>query len=285
MNKHTRSVLITDLDDTLWNWIEIWHTSFELTLSEIIRNTNLTETKAKELIKEIHISIGTSEYPDLIYDIERKITGNLNVTDIEKKYSHLFELQKIASEKTMKPFPNVVSSLLKVKETGTKIIGYTESMASSAIDKVKLFNLDGVFDAIYAREDIKDLIRSNPTLKISKLIRLPHHAMKPDKSMLLKIIKDAKARPNHCVYLGDNLVKDIQMAKDAGVLDIFAKYGHSQKNSNEYKLLKEVTHWTPKDVKIESEATPAKILPTIVLDGGISEIFSYIDFEKFSEIN
>lgn len=285
MPKHIRSVLITDLDDTLWNWIEIWHASFELTLSEIIRKSGLNEKEAIELIKEIHTSVGTSEYPDLIYDFEKKLTGNDDVADIDEKYAHLFELQKIASEKTMKPFSNVVSSLLKVKETGTIIIGYTESMASSAIDKVKLFNLDGVFDVIYAREDLKNLIRSNHLLKKSELRTLSRLAMKPDKAMLLKIINDAKAQPIDCVYLGDNLIKDIQMAKDADVLDVFAKYGHSKKNSKEYELLKKVTHWPPKDVKIESETTQSEILPSIILDGCISEIFSYINFEKFREIS
>jgi FMN phosphatase YigB (HAD superfamily) len=43
----------------------------------------------------------------------------------------------------------------------------------------------------------------------------------------LEILREAGARPEQAVSVGDSLMSDIAMAQAAGVADVHAAYGHS----------------------------------------------------------
>ena len=51
-------------------------------------------------------------------------------------------------------------------------------------------------------------------------------------------------------YLGDSLVRDIAMAKQAGVTAIWARYG-TEYDPKHWQYLVKVTHWTDEDVQRE----------------------------------
>jgi phosphoglycolate phosphatase len=61
---------------------------------------------------------------------------------------------------------------------------------------------------------------------------------------------DIGADPEQAIYVGDSLVKDIAMAQEAGVTDVFARYGVMQ-HREEYELLRRVSHWTDADIERE----------------------------------
>jgi ribonucleotide monophosphatase NagD (HAD superfamily) len=76
------------------------------------------------------------------------------------------------------------------------------------------------------------------------------------------------------VYVGDNILKDVYMAQQAGVTDVYALYGASQ-HKPEYDLLRKVTHWTPEMVERERAALrQGSITPTHVLDANFEQILS-----------
>ena len=84
-----------------------------------------------------------------------------------------------------------------------------------------------------------------------------------------------------CVYVGDNLMKDVAMALDCGVDDVWAKYGEALKRP-EYKLLQDVTHWTAETVEREQEIRArAHVCSTYTLEKKFSEILDLFDFRDF----
>src|SRR6202012_3746694 len=87
-------------------------------------------------------------------------------------------------------------------------------------------------------------------LQVTKTLYTPRGELKPNAKVLLDIIGSVGSDPARTVYVGDSLFKDVTMAKAAGVLDIHAKYGESQRRE-EYNLLRKVTHWTDEDVERE----------------------------------
>ena len=100
--------------------------------------------------------------------------------------------------------------------------------------------------------------------------------MKPNPALLLHIINEIGAAPEECLYIGDSKMKDIAMAQDAGVTDVFAEYGVSHFNDKKdirYDLLRDVTHWTDEDVEREKKINSNRRLvsPSFVVN-------------KFSEI-
>jgi len=105
----------------------------------------------------------------------------------------------------------------------------------------------------------------------------PAGELKPNKDILLSIIKHIGASPDDCVYVGDSLIKDVAMAKDAGVSDVWAKYGQSQSTAG-YQLLRDVTHWTDADVEREKKISQNEVRPSRELPSSFSEIFELCQF-------
>jgi len=84
--------------------------------------------------------------------------------------------------------------------------------------------------------------------------------------------------------VGDSLFKDVAMARDAGIFDVHAKFGESQRLP-EYDLLRKVSHWTDQDVERERRITQkgAGFTPSATLNESFSEIFMYCDFTTSSQ--
>jgi HAD-hyrolase-like len=101
--------------------------------------------------------------------------------------------------------------------------------------------------------------------------------LKPNKDILLSIIDHVGAKVEDCVYVGDSLVKDVAMAKDAGVSDVWAKYGLTQ-DTDAYQLLREVTHWSAADVEREKKISEREIKPSIELSTSYSELLDSFKF-------
>jgi phosphoglycolate phosphatase-like HAD superfamily hydrolase len=100
----------------------------------------------------------------------------------------------------------------------------------------------------------------------------PRGELKPNPSLLLDIIEDLSAKVEEVIYVGDNMLKDVWMAQQAGVTDVFAAYGASQ-HKPEYELLRKVTHWTPEMVARERQALqPGQIQPSHTLENSFNEL-------------
>ena len=46
--------------------------------------------------------------------------------------------------------------------------------------------------------------------------------------MLSQIVETLKVTKSECVYVGDSPTKDVAMAQDVGISDVYAKYGRAQ---------------------------------------------------------
>jgi phosphoglycolate phosphatase len=113
-------------------------------------------------------------------------------------------------------------------------------------------------------------------LKSTKHEYTPAGELKPNPKLLLDIIENVGADPNQCVYVGDNLWKDVQMAQDAAVTDVHAEYGTAH-TRDEYKLLVAVTHWTDEDVAREHELKEHDVNPCFVLKRDFSELLEIFE--------
>lgn len=185
------------------------------------------------------------------------------------------------------------SSLWEIKNSGTKIIAYTESMSFYSAYRLKRFGLDGVIDILFSPQDHDipagvsvDKMRRLPEeyyeLQVTELRHTPLGELKPNPGILLDIIESIGADKDRCVYVGDSIFKDVAMARDVGVHDVHAEYGESQKRP-EYKLLQDVSHWTEEDVQREREIMSKKydFLPSTTLKEVFAEIFKYFEFTEF----
>lgn len=286
-----KTTLITDLDNTLFDWVELWLNCFSTMLDGIVEISGIPKEKLIPEISAVHQKHGTSEYSFLIEEIPslKPILNGRPATEVFVAPIKSYRQQR---RKHLLLYPTVAETLLKIKGRGTKIVGYTESMVFYSNYRVRRLGLDGVLDFVFCPEDhvlpeglsAEDL-RMYPAehyqLKYSKQDFTPRGSKKPDTKVLNAIISDLGLNKADCVYVGDNLMKDVTMALDCGVEDVWAKYGQAHKRP-EYKLLQEVTHWTAEEVEREQKIREREhIHPTHTLERTFSEILDLFDFRDF----
>jgi len=101
----------------------------------------------------------------------------------------------------------------------------------------------------------------------------PEGAVKPNPEILALIIDEIGFDKGDAAYVGDSLLKDISMAQQADVLDIHAAYGSAQHRTEQYDLLKKVTHWSPEMVRQEATVlVSGKVSPSFVIESSFSQI-------------
>lgn len=302
MERAVKRVLITDLDDTLWDWLQIWYASFQPMFQEVLRITGVPEDEMIAVIKSIHEKHGTSEYTFLLQDIERTYCRDSDFKTIKSKYESAMHAFRHGRKEAQQLFPGVAETLQRIKSNGAKIVGYTESLAYATTQRLKAFDLDGVLDVLYSPQDhdrptnldleeIRSMDASHYALQKTVHHHTPPGELKPNPDILQAIIADLGARKEDCVYVGDKLVKDVKMARDAGVLDVWARYG-SKIHTDEYALLRRVTHWKQSAVAkeattiaVESSATSNQdehVPVSITLDS-FEGLLTHVRFEHFTE--
>ena len=293
MNVRKRvNFVVTDLDDTIWDWLKMWHNSFEPYLRRISNEFNVDIELLKRDFKEIHQKYGSSEF-SFVFNELKSLTQDqkdrINKSDGNNKsiiheYNHL-------KKNNLTLYDGVVETLKKIKEEGALIIGFTESNAFFTKYRIKHLELDGFFDCIYAPVDMgvpENVYKFYPNdfwqPEITEMRYLPKFIIKPAPEILEIILKDFNANKESTIYIGDKLDKDISMANGTSITSVYAKYGHKIE-SEEYELLREVTHWTDKDVQREKdfkEEHKKNPIANFTLEESFAELTNFFSFFPFN---
>lgn len=289
---HTR-VLVTDLDNTLWDWFAAWYASFSSMLQVLVEDSGVPRDVLEDEMRDLHRKYGTTEYSNLLSEVPSLIEAAEGV-EPWRAYPRAVDALRRERRSNTRLYPSVRDSLLRIKAAGIPVIAYTESLAYWTIWRIKKTGLDGVIDVLYSAPD-HDLPRgqsfeemrmpsrpdSHYALQNARHEHVPRGVTKPDAEVLLSILAAQGAEPSEAVYIGDSLMKDIAMAQAAGVTDVHAKYGEVLGEPG-YDLLRRVTHWSDQDVAREralassAQVRPshtcvhqfAEVLPVLGLDGG-----------------
>src|SRR5258708_1069219 len=273
MEKPPKRVVISDLDNTLFDWFEIWHGGFRLMLDALIKVLGVSEEALLPQIKRIHEKHGTSEYaflPEELPLLQERYKGDEFIA-ISRSIHDEFERGRSAA---MTLYPGVKDTLTHLKQIGCLLVGYTESMAFYSNYRLRKLGLDSLLDFIYSPPDHQLPVTATVNLQLytnhaarlelTKLRHTPGGEVKPNPKVLRQIVTDLQAEPSDCVYVGDDLMKDITMAKDAGITDVWVKYGVTRTRP-EYELLRKFTHWRQSSVKRQKTLYVEDITPTYTL--------------------
>jgi hypothetical protein len=142
---------------------------------------------------------------------------------------------------------------------------------------------DHVLPEGLSAEDLRRYPAEHYELKYTKQHFTPKGSKKPDTKVLDAIVSDLGLSKTDCIYVGDNLMKDVAMALDCGVEDVWAKYGQAHRRP-EYKLLQDVTHWTAEEVEREQKIKEREhVDPTHTLEQTFSEILDLFNFKDFHD--
>ena len=109
---HPVSLLITDLDNTLFDWVAVWHASFSTLLHGI---SAISEVPIEVLIPEIqqiHQFHGTSEYAFLIEEIP-SLRTKYGTVDLLEVFAAPIEAFREARRSALKLYPGVMQTALE----------------------------------------------------------------------------------------------------------------------------------------------------------------------------
>lgn len=284
-----KTVLVTDLDNTLFDWVGIWYHSFSEMLNEVSRISGIDKDRLASEFKEVHRRHGTSEYAFSINELP-SLQSLYPGEDLSERFEPAISAFRKARKERLHLYPTVFDTLRSIKANGGFVVGFTESMAFYAMYRLKRLRLDGVLDLLYspADHDLPEGLNLDQVRALSpdqyKLIQTEHRHIpvdrkKPSPDILLQIIDDIGADFSEVVYVGDNLSKDIVMARDAGITSVHAVYGESHARE-EYELLKAVTHWTEEEVAREQRIKRLQANPDFTVSR-YGDLLTSVEFSEF----
>jgi phosphoglycolate phosphatase len=236
-------LLIVDIDDTLFDWLTMWSASFEEFSTALASTSRLSKAELVAALRRLHIGARTSERGFSRQDAEEL---GASPEDIER-LAHAFEDATLGRTRL---FPDVPDTLEELRRRGVTIVAHTDTPASIAADRFVELGLDGVVDALFATAGTGVTIHRRQARRplLARVTELPHP--KPDPKALQQVLADCGAEAREAVYVGDSKMKDLAMARAAGVVDVYAAYG-CRRSSSAYDLLKSVSHWTDEEIARE----------------------------------
>lgn len=284
------SVLITDVDNTLFDWVHVWHAAFSAMLAELLRLSRLEESVLLAEIRKVHQRAGTSEYSFLIGELG-VLRGPAGETPVLDFYAPAIDAFRTARQQTLEFYPGVLTTLEELNRRGTLMICYTESLAYYSQYRFRKLGLDRLIDYLYSppdhdlpdglsREEIRFHDAAHYELARTEHRFTPSGEFKPNPDILRSILHSLNVPAEHAVYIGDSPHKDIWMAQQAGVTDALAAYGAAQ-HQEAYALLRKVSHWSETDVVREANQLGIpSIVPTYRLDR-FDQLLERIEFTAF----
>lgn len=257
-----KKILITDLDDTLYSWIDFFIPSFYAMIDEVHSITGIEKNKLISEYKLIHQKHGNVEHP----------FSTLELPSIQKKYYNLSKAELVTvldeafhkfnsiRKKTLKLNPTVYETLNYLYNNGITIIGYTESSFKNGFYRLQKLNIDKFFKHVFVG-DFDDISTDNSKIHFVK-------EKKPNPTIIEQIALFENTSKNEIIYVGDSLTKDIFMAIQAGVTSVWM---HPIKEKNDYyqKLL-DITSWSDQDFinekKLRETMLRVNLLPDFEID-------------------
>jgi len=291
--RSSATVLVTDMDNTLFDWLGMWQAAFGAMLEHLMADSGVPRATLEAEFFAIHQRHGTTEYAFAIQELPSLRARHApDAEDLPGRYAAAIDAYRVMRRRTLALYPGVRETLRAVRAAGALVIAYTESRAYYADYRVRTLELDGALDYLYSLPDhalpegvTASQIRRYPPEHYRLRSTVARHTRegtwKPDASVLRDILSDVGAEPAEAVYVGDSLIKDVTMAQAAGVLDVFARYGDVRSRPG-YDLLRRVTHWSPAMLARSEGIREADVRPTHVLGDGFAELLDHVEFRRFT---
>jgi len=229
--------VVTDLDNTLYAWVDYIVPSVEAMVASLCAATGLPKIRVVQSLKRVYERYGSNEYPFVIQEADcfaefAQDFGSFNQLVIEPAKAAFAQARK----RYLRLYPGVAETLTALRAKGIRVAALTDAPRNAAELRVKQLGLDrGLLERVYTLPSFPLPERVDPQIKRREasghyraqvqVIELPASHEKPDPRGLTQVVNELGLSPAEVLYVGDSRNKDVAVAQAVGCHDALAEYG------------------------------------------------------------
>jgi FMN phosphatase YigB (HAD superfamily) len=274
------SLVIIDLDNTVYDWFTAFVPAFYAMVHEAAPLIGIDEDELLDDLQVVHRKHGDSEHPFALLETRavRRAFSQKSQEHVAQLLDPAFHAFNRVRKQNLRLYEGVYETLEELVRLHVPVVAYTDARVINSLFRLNLLGIKQLISRLYAPGHVvKEL--DEATLSDDFVRVLPPRDRKPNPQTLIDICSQCGVVPSDALYVGDSLARDIYMAKEAGLHSAWAKFGTLYEKALWPKLVR-VTHWT--DLDVETKATLREkargIEPDCVLDR-FSDLTRYFEFK------
>lgn len=283
MSKPFISLVFTDLDNTLYDWVAWYSRAFYRMLDgAALRGSIPRERLLAEMQRLYQVRQGLEQPEALLHapSIRKRFGDPARarhaLASVFAKYYHA------AHRSGLRTYPGVRSTLQRLAAQGVMVVGHTEAPANHALARLRALGLEHAFVGLLAAPPAPD----DPTILASDELEPPPfpvrhlaaHERKPDPTVVRQWCERLHVPPRAALYVGDNLARDVQVGHAAGMWTAWARYGTSH-DPRDWQRVVDVSPWTAAQRAQACARAPAcEVTPDVVLNESFAELATSFEF-------
>lgn len=248
-----RALLLTDLDNTLYNWVDFFAPSFRAMVRALGKSARVTEDRLYEDFRAVYRQHATLEYAFAVQEL--RCLSNLTPETLDGLVDVANGAFIRVRKRNLTPYPGVRETLQWAGKNGVFVVGVTNAHEHHATARLKKIGLSHLFHGLVAQENYEIPENSDRTQAILSKENVGRYLMswvlsagqlKPRTTAYKIAMERLGVCPENTYVVGDSQHKDLQPAADLGCKAIWAAYGTRVKPKNLETVLA-ITPWSARE--------------------------------------
>ncbi|MGC4956749.1 HAD family hydrolase [Actinomadura citrea] len=242
-----RAVLLTDLDNTLFSWIDYFAPSIRALVEALSSAAGVPECEVYEQLRDVHRRYSAAEHPRVVDELE--MCRNRDPGEREALALLGYEAFEQARTVHLKTYPGVAATLTRLREHGVVVVGVTSSSVYDAVSRTEALGLATLLDTIVAWEGIPGVDLPSRTALARRVVPVMTGRLKPSRIPYQIALAWCGVECDVPVWVvGDSIANDLVPAREIGARTVWARYGHAYDPAN-LETVKRVTFWSAEKIK------------------------------------
>jgi FMN phosphatase YigB (HAD superfamily) len=209
-----KKLLITDLDNTLYDWVTFFTSSFRGMIEELTKLLGIDEEELLGEFRTVHQKYGNSEQPFAVLELPsvlRKYPGLARAEVTQKLDPALHRFNSIR-KRTLSLYPDSAETFQHLTERGVTIVGHTEAILANAYWRIKTLGIDRYFSRLYTLQGMDAIHVSDKSRWVDPpndfVTVLPREERKPNPRLIADICRHEGIELANTYYLGDKHARE-----------------------------------------------------------------------------